>query len=38
MLEINKLYCQDCLIGMNNIDDKSIDCIICDLQTNDKKA
>ena len=31
MIEINKLYHQDCLIGMNNIDDKSIDLICCDL-------
>lgn len=31
MLEINKLYNEDCLEGMKRIDDKSIDCIICDL-------
>lgn len=31
MLEINKIYNQDCLEGMKKIDDKSIDCIICDL-------
>lgn len=31
MLEINKIYNQDCLEGMKEIDDKSIDCIICDL-------
>lgn len=31
MLEINKLYNEDCLEGMKQIDDKSIDCIICDL-------
>lgn len=31
MIELNKIYNEDCLIGMNNIEDKSIDCIICDL-------
>lgn len=31
MLEINKIYNQDCLEGMRLIDDKSVDCIICDL-------
>ena len=31
MLEINKIYNQDCLDGMNLIDDKSIDMILCDL-------
>lgn len=31
MLEINKIYNIDCLEGMKQIDDKSIDCIICDL-------
>lgn len=31
MLEINKIYNQDCLIGMREIDDKSIDMICCDL-------
>lgn len=31
MLEINQLYNIDCLEGMKDIDDKSIDCIICDL-------
>lgn len=31
MLEINKIYNEDCLIGMQKIDDKSVDCIICDL-------
>lgn len=30
MLEINKLYNEDCLEGMKRIDDKSIDCVICD--------
>ena len=31
MLELNKIYCEDCLTGMQKIDDKSIDCVICDL-------
>jgi len=31
MLEINRIYNQNCLEGMKEIDDKSIDCIICDL-------
>lgn len=31
MLEINKLYNEDCLEGMLRIDDKSIDCVICDV-------
>lgn len=31
MLEINKIYNQDCIEGMKNIDDKSIDMICCDL-------
>lgn len=31
MLEINKIYNADCLELMKEIDDKSIDCIICDL-------
>ena len=31
MLEINKIYNEDCLEGMKKIDDKSVDCIICDL-------
>ena len=30
-LQINTVYNEDCLIGMKNILDKSIDCIICDL-------
>jgi site-specific DNA-methyltransferase (adenine-specific) len=30
-MEINKVYNQDCLIGMQNIPDKSIDMILCDL-------
>ncbi len=31
MLEINKIYNEDCLEGMKRIPDGSIDCIICDL-------
>ena len=31
MLEINKIYNMDCLEGMQLIDDKSIDMILCDL-------
>lgn len=31
MLEINQVYCEDCLEGMKKIDDKSIDMILCDL-------
>lgn len=31
MIELNRIYNEDCLIGMQSIDDKSIDCIICDL-------
>ena len=34
MLELNKIYFGDCLIGMQKIDDKSIDSIICDLPYN----
>lgn len=31
MIEIDKIYNADCLTGMQKIDDKSVDCIICDL-------
>ncbi|MFB7142063.1 DNA-methyltransferase [Gottfriedia sp. NPDC056225] len=31
MLEVNKIYNEDCLVGMNRIPDKSIDMILCDL-------
>lgn len=31
MIEVNKIYNEDCLEGMKRIEDKSIDCIICDL-------
>ena len=31
MLELNKIYNEDCLEGMKKIDDKSVDMILCDL-------
>ena len=31
MIELNKVYFEDCLTGMQKIDDKSIDMILCDL-------
>ena len=31
MIELNKIYNEDCLEGMKRIPDKSVDCIICDL-------
>lgn len=31
MIELDKIYNEDCLIGMQNIPDNFIDCIICDL-------
>ena len=31
MKELNKIYNEDCLVGMRDILDKSVDCIICDL-------
>lgn len=31
MIEINKIYNEDCLEGMKRIPDGSVDCIICDL-------
>lgn len=31
MLETNKIYMEDCIVGMKKIDDKSIDMILCDL-------
>lgn len=31
MLEINKIYCEDCLEGMKKIDTESVDMILCDL-------
>ena len=30
-MEIDRIYNEDCLVGMKSIPDKSIDCIICDL-------
>lgn len=34
MKELNKIYNEDCLAGMKEIPDKTIDCIICDLPYN----
>lgn len=31
MIELNRIYNEDCLVGMKRIPDKSIDAIICDL-------
>ena len=31
MIELNKIYNEDCLLGMKRIPDESVDCIICDL-------
>ncbi len=31
MLEVDKIYCMDCLEGMKQLDDNSIDMILCDL-------
>ena len=31
MLELNKIYNEDCLEGMKRIPDGSVDCIVCDL-------
>ena len=31
MIELNRIYNMDCLEGMKDISDKSIDCVICDL-------
>ena len=31
MIEINKVYNEDCLIGMQKIEDKSIDMVLCDM-------
>lgn len=30
-MEVDRIYNMDCLVGMKDIPDKSIDCIICDL-------
>ena len=31
MLELDKIYNEDCLEGMKRIPDGSVDCVICDL-------
>lgn len=31
MIEIDKIYNEDCLVGMQRIPDGSVDCIVCDL-------
>ena len=31
MMELNKIYNEDCLEGMKRIPDGSVDCIVCDL-------
>ena len=31
MIELNKIYNEDCLVGMKRIPGESVDCIICDL-------
>ena len=31
MIELNRIYNEDCLEGMKRIPDKSVDCIVCDL-------
>ena len=31
MIAVNTIYNQDCLIGMSQISDKSVDMILCDL-------
>ena len=31
MIELNRIYNEDCLLGMKSIPDESVDCIICDL-------
>ena len=31
MVELNKIYNEDCLEGMKRIPDGSVDCIVCDL-------
>lgn len=31
MIELDKIYNEDCLVGMQRVPDKSIDAIICDL-------
>lgn len=34
MIELNKIYNEDCLVGMKRIPDESIDMILCDLPFN----
>ena len=34
MIELNKIYNEDCLIGMKNLEDKSVDLIIADIPYN----
>ena len=31
MIDLNRIYNEDCLVGMQRIPDQSVDCIICDL-------
>lgn len=31
MIDLNRIYNEDCLVGMQRIPDESVDCIICDL-------
>ena len=31
MIELNKIYNEDCIEGMKRIPDGSVDCIVCDL-------
>ena len=38
MLDINKIYNEDCLIGMSKIPDKTIDMICCDLPYGTQKS
>ena len=37
-MEVNKIYNQDCLIGLSNIPDKSINLVVIDPPYNIKKA
>lgn len=34
MKKLNLIYNEDCLVGMKDIEDNSIDCVICDLPYN----
>ena len=31
MIELNRVYNEDCIVGMQRISDGSVDCIVCDL-------